>query len=37
MKTGDATYANQAKQILNGYANSFQRYDVAAGPTGNPT
>jgi hypothetical protein len=30
VKTGDATYAGQAKQILNGYANNFQRYDVDA-------
>lgn len=28
VKTGDATYAGQAKQILNGYASNFQRYDV---------
>jgi hypothetical protein len=33
VKTGDATYAGQAKQILNGYANNFQRYepDAASG------
>jgi hypothetical protein len=34
VNNGNATYANQAKQILNGYANNFQRYDVAAGPSG---
>ena len=34
VKDGNVTYANQAKQILNGYANNFQRYDVAAGPSG---
>jgi hypothetical protein len=33
VKTGDATYAGQAKQILNGYATNFQRYepDAASG------
>ncbi|WP_201983407.1 alginate lyase family protein [Hymenobacter rubidus] len=33
-KTGNATYAGQAKQILNGYAYNFQRYSTADGPNG---
>jgi hypothetical protein len=37
VKTGSATYANQAKQILNGYAYNFQRYDTAPKPDGSPT
>ncbi|MVN76951.1 hypothetical protein GO988_11505 [Hymenobacter sp. HMF4947] len=37
VKTGSATYANQAKQILNGYANNFQRYDTSPKPDGSPT
>jgi hypothetical protein len=37
VKTGNATYANQAKQILNGYAYNFQRYDTSPKPDGSPT
>ena len=37
VKTGSATYAGQAKQILNGYANNFQRYDTSPKPDGSPT
>jgi hypothetical protein len=37
VKTGSSTYANQAKQILNGYAYNFQRYDTAPKPDGSPT
>ncbi|MGI4872167.1 MAG: hypothetical protein ACRYFX_13455 [Janthinobacterium lividum] len=33
VKTGDAAYAGQAKQILNGYATNFQRYDADPGGT----
>jgi hypothetical protein len=36
-KTGSATYANQAKQILNGYAYNFQRYSTSPKPDGSPT
>ncbi|GAB3584495.1 alginate lyase family protein [Hymenobacter daeguensis] len=37
VKTGSATYANQAKQILNGYAYNFQRYSTSPKPDGSPT
>ena len=37
VKTGNATYATQAKQILNGYANTFQRYSTSPKPDGSPT
>ncbi|TGE23487.1 alginate lyase family protein [Hymenobacter metallicola] len=37
VKTGNATYANQAKQILNGYAYNFQRYSTSPKPDGSPT
>jgi hypothetical protein len=35
-KTGDATYAGQAKQILNGYAANFQRYEPDAASSTQP-
>ncbi|RZK52243.1 MAG: hypothetical protein EOO59_13935, partial [Hymenobacter sp.] len=35
--TGEATAAQQAKAILNGYARTFQRYDTAPKPDGSPT
>jgi len=35
--TGDAAAARQAITILNGYANTFQRYDTAPKPDGSPT
>ena len=37
VKTGNATYAGQAKQILNGYAYNFQRYSTSPKPDGSPT
>ncbi|MCB2410513.1 alginate lyase family protein [Hymenobacter lucidus] len=37
VKTGNATYANQSKQILNGYAYNFQRYSTSPKPDGSPT
>lgn len=37
VKTGNATYASQAKQILNGYAYNFQRYSTSPKPDGSPT
>lgn len=36
-KTGDATYATQAKAILDGWAANFQSYDVINQPNGQPT
>jgi hypothetical protein len=37
VRTGDVTFATQAKQILNGYASHFQRYSTSAQPNGEPT
>lgn len=35
--TGEATYARQARQVLDGYARHFQRYGTAPKPDGSPT
>ncbi len=35
--TGEPAYARQARQILDGYARTFQRYDTAPKPDGSPT
>ncbi|MDO7887134.1 alginate lyase family protein [Hymenobacter cheonanensis] len=35
--TGEAAYARQARQVLDGYARTFQRYSTAPKPDGSPT